>query len=150
MLTSGKKGDMLSDVLITLTSRQVDATGDVGEISFDTLGKSSEKAGRHYITYKESALTGMEGTTTLFKIEPGRVSVVRTGSIEAKQVFVAGEKYAFPYITAFGTFEMAVIPWVVEACLQEGEGRINLEYDLEIDGRSVSRNSLAITVKRRD
>ena len=104
----------------------------------------------HYITYQESQLTGMAGTTTLLKIEPGRVSVVRTGSIEAKQVFAAGEKYAFPYVTAFGTLEMTVNPWVVEACMQGGEGRINLEYDLEIDGRAISRNSLAITVKRRD
>ena len=141
---------MLSDVLITLISRQVDAAGDVSEMSFDTVGKSREKAGRHYITYKESELTGMEGTATLLKIESGRVSVIRTGSIEAKQVFAAGVKYTFPYITAFGTFEMAVNPWVVEACMEGGEGRINLEYDLEIDGRPISRNSLAITVKRRD
>lgn len=141
---------MLSDVLVSLVSRQVDTEGDISEMSLFTEGKSCEKAGCFYITYKECDETGLEATTTLLKIEPDRISVIRSGGVEAKQVFVVGKRHSFSYITAFGTFEMTVNPWVVEASLQEGEGRIGLEYDLEIDGTPISRNSLAIEVKRRD
>lgn len=139
---------MLKDVLISLVSRQVDAEGESNEISLTTAGKYYVKAGYRYVTYKETQLTGMEGTTTLLQIGLDQVSVIRTGSVEAKQVYIAGKRCAGDYITPYGTFKIAIIPWVVEAVIQEGEGRIRLEYDLEIDGRPCSRNSLVMEVKR--
>lgn len=139
---------MLSDVLVLLTSRQVDADGESSGMSLTMTGKYSEKAGYKYITYKETQLTGMEDTTTLLKIESDRVTVIRMGSVEAKQVFMEGKRYICDYITSFGTLQIAVIPWTVEASIQEGEGRIHLEYDLEIGDQPFSRNSLVIEVRR--
>lgn len=139
---------MLSDVLISLASQQIDADGESSGMSLTMEGKYYEKAGYKYITYKETRLTGMEGTTTLIKIESDRVSVIRMGSVEAKQVFMEGKRYLSNYITSFGTFQMAVIPWTVEVFIQGGEGRIHLEYDLEIDDQPFSRNSMVIEVRR--
>lgn len=139
---------MLSDVLISLASRQVDTDGASSGMSLTMEGKYYEKAGNKYITYKETELTGMEGTTTLLKIESDRISVIRMGSVEAKQVFIEGQRYISDYITSFGTLQMAVTPFTVEAFMQEGEGRIHLEYDLEIGNQPFSRNSMVIEVKK--
>lgn len=139
---------MLSDVLVSLVSKQVDADGVKSGMSLTTEGKYYEKAGCKYITYKESESTGMEGTTTLLKIESEQVSVIRTGGVEAKLVFMKGKRYISDYTTSFGTLHMGIIPLNVEAFIQEGEGRIRLEYDLEIDDRPISRNSMVIEVRR--
>lgn len=139
---------MLIDVLVSLVSQQVDANGEISDISLTTEGKYYEKAGCRYITYKETDLSGMEGTTTFLKIEADQIAVIRMGSVEVKQVFVVGKRHTSAYITPFGTFDVAVTPWIAEECVQAGEGRLRLEYDLEIDGRAVSRNSMVIELKR--
>lgn len=66
----------------------------------------------------------MEGTTTLLKIESGRVSVIRTGSIEAKQVFAAGEKIHFSlYHRLRHLWEWLLTPgWWKLVCREEKGG----------------------------
>lgn len=139
---------MVSDVLVSLVGQQVDAQGEISNISLTTEGKYYDKADCQYITYKETQLTGLEGTTTLLKIESDQISVIRMGSVETKQVFSVGKRHNSAYITPFGTFEMTVNPWIVEAFMQEGEGRIRLEYDLELGGQPFSRNSLLMEVRK--
>ena len=138
----------MSEVLISLASRQVDTTGEVSRLSLTTAGKYYERAGCGYITYQESGLTGLEGATTLLKTDAGRLSVIRMGSVEAKQVFVAGQRHTSPYITPYGTLRTTVIPRTVEVALQDGTGRIRLEYDLEIDGQLVNRIDMVIDIKK--
>lgn len=139
---------MLIEVFVAVESRQVDAEGGSSDISLTAVGKYYEKADVKYITYKETELTGLEGTTTLIKLDANCVSVIRMGSVEAKQVFSAGQRHVSPYITPYGTFEIAVMPWIVEVVMQEGTGRVQLEYDVEIDGHPISRNSMKIEVKK--
>ncbi|MDF2533142.1 MAG: hypothetical protein K0Q65_2723, partial [Clostridia bacterium] len=47
---------------------QTDHSGEKNEIEFFVEGTYTEKGDSIYITYKESALSGMEGTTTTLKI----------------------------------------------------------------------------------
>jgi uncharacterized beta-barrel protein YwiB (DUF1934 family) len=135
------------NVLISVISRQVDAEGEINEMELTTPGKFYEKAGCRYITYKETEISGLGETTTVVKIDPGRVSVIRMGCLEAKQVFSVGEKHDSSYIMPYGTLEIGVTPWVVEARVDEQEGEIRLEYDWEIDRKLHSRNTLLIKIK---
>lgn len=137
----------MHNILIAVDSQQIDTDGGTNEFTLVTEGKYYEKAGYKYLTYKETELTGMEGTTTLLKIGGGEVTVIRMGSIEAKQVFALGKKHNFSYVTPYGTFELAVVPSVVENQVLEGEGYLRLEYDLEMDDLPFSRNILSIKVE---
>ena len=45
------------------------------------------------ISYEESAMTGLEGVTTTFRVEPGKVVLSRTGTLQSKMVFQEGVPY---------------------------------------------------------
>lgn len=138
---------MVRNILVSMVSQQVDTEGQTCEMTFATEGKYYEKAGYRYITYQESKVTGLEGTTTYLKLGHGHVAVIRMGSVEAKQVFAVGNRHHSSYITPYGVFEIVVNPWVVEDQVCAGEGYVRLEYDLEMEGKPCSRNSLMIKVQ---
>jgi uncharacterized beta-barrel protein YwiB (DUF1934 family) len=138
---------MVRNVFISVKSLQVDTEGETSELTLVAEGKYYEKAGYKYITYKETEVTGLEGTTTCLKLGCGEVTVIRLGSIEAKQVFVMGSIHHCTYVTPHGAFELAVTPLVVEEQVHAGEGYVRLEYDLEMNGRPFSRNILLIKIQ---
>jgi uncharacterized beta-barrel protein YwiB (DUF1934 family) len=141
---------MVYNIFISVASQQVDAEGETSDLTFVTEGRYYEKAGYKYVTYKETEVTGLEGTTTCLKLGSGEVMVIRMGSIEAKQVFAVGSIHHSSYVTPYGTFELTVSPWIVEEQVHEGEGYVRLEYDLEIAGEAISRNSMLIKVNKRE
>ena len=101
----------------------------------------------HYITYHETALTGMEGVTTLLKVLPDRVVLVRMGTVEQKLEFASGETCEGPYITSFGRFSMGVRTHALEATLTDRTGQIDICYDLTLDGQWFSANTLSISIQ---
>ena len=40
-----------------------------------------------FLSYEESEVTGMEGTTTTFEVRGGRVSLTRAGKVNSQMVF---------------------------------------------------------------
>ena len=54
------------------------------------------------LSYQESELTGMEGTTTTFEITGKRVILRRTGTTNSQMVFEEGMQHTSLYETPFG------------------------------------------------
>ena len=52
-----------------------------------------------YFTYRESELTGMEGTVTTFRMEDGLVTLTREGAVNSQMLFQKGRKHVFLYDT---------------------------------------------------
>lgn len=138
---------MRKPVLITVTGTQLNEYGDVDSQEFITTGTFHNKNGVYYIMYSESEITGMEGTATSIKAEPGRVTLNRMGTSQHKQVFETGFRHRVNYITPFGTMYMAVTSSLVDVNLTDSGGSIDLEYVLEVDNQKVSENRLALTVR---
>lgn len=134
-------------VIITVKGTQVNEYGDVDSLEFITTGTYYVKNGVYFIIYTESEVTGMAGTTTSVKAEPGSVTLNRMGTSQHKQVFEIGFRHCCNYVTPFGTMYMAVTSNKVEVNLTDFGGSINLEYVLEIDNQKVSNNCLTITVR---
>lgn len=61
-----------------------------------------------WLSYMESAVTGMEGTRTSMTIFPEQVVLDRAGSITSRMVFKEGLKNSFLYDTPYGTATMGV------------------------------------------
>lgn len=134
-------------VIIAVTGTQVNEFGEVDTQEFITTGTYFLKNGAYFVMYSESEVTGMAGTATSLKAEPGRVILNRMGASQHKQVFEHGLRHRGNYITPYGVFDMSVISSKVEVNLTDSGGSINLEYILEVENQKVSDNRLALSVR---
>ncbi|VBB06363.1 calycin [Lucifera butyrica] len=137
----------MTNVIVTVIGTQKEDGGEAERIELVTAGRHYRKNGIDYISYEESAITGMEGTTTLLKLSPDSLTLVRMGRIEHKQQFCLGEKHTGTYITPFGRMETAVWTTRLEISLAAPAGSVELAYELEIDGRWQSTNTLSVTIR---
>jgi uncharacterized beta-barrel protein YwiB (DUF1934 family) len=126
-------------VIVTVVGTQTDEAGEESRIEFVTVGARRDREGVSYITYRESGVSGLEGTTTL--------TVVRMGAVEAKQEFRSGLRSDGAYITPFGTMKMAVHTRRLERAAGDGRDTVTAGYDLEINGRWQSYNTLSVEIR---
>jgi uncharacterized beta-barrel protein YwiB (DUF1934 family) len=138
---------MKKDVLVQVKGTQTNDIGESETIELITEGTLFIKPKSYYIIYNESAISGLEGTTTSLKIEPNRVTLNRMGTAELKQTFEEGVMNEGCYVTPYGTMIIGVIPSKVEVDLTDLGGSINLEYELQVGRQKISDNLLSITVK---
>ncbi len=137
---------MKKRVLISVAGTQQLEEGQEKQ-EFITVGTFDVQEGIFHILYKESDITGMEGVTTTLQIEPNYVILNRMGTAEVRQEFRPGVLYRSTYITPFGDLLLSVLPNEVESDLTAQGGRISLKYDLFVDDKFVSHNTLVITIK---
>lgn len=137
-------------VVISVTGTQRDAQGEENRIELVSTGDYVQKDGTGYIKYRETELSGMEGTTTVIKLRPAEVVLLRMGKVEQKQVFRPGQRTQSVYTTPFGNLDMAVVTGVLEFSRTAGAQdlpAIYIEYELEIAGDWQSANTLSITLR---
>lgn len=85
------------------------------------------------LSYEESELTGMEGTTTTFRIEPDRLTLVRTGAVQSRMVFAEGEVDKSLYNTGFGAMMISVRTEKLELHMDENGGEMTVAYAISIE-----------------
>ena len=137
-------------VVITVTGLQRDAQGEETRIELVSTGDYVRKNGVGYIKYRETELSGLEGTTTVIKVRPAEVTLLRMGKVEQKQVFRPGQKTQSVYTTPFGKLDMAVATGILDISVAAGDQdlpAIYIEYELEIAGDWQSANTLSITLR---
>ncbi len=134
-------------VIVTVVGTQTDAAGEESRIELVTVGSRHEKDGVSYVTYRESEISGLEGTTTLLKLYPDRMTLVRMGAVEQKQEFVPGLRSDGAYITPYGSLKMAVVTRSLERAAAGGKDAVMAGYDLEINGRWQSYNTLSVEIR---
>ncbi len=105
-------------------------------------------AGKTYIRYSESVLSGMEGASTeiwFFDEHPEVVTMNRDGGFDTSFVFEGGHRHICIYSTPIMSFEMGVHTKEVENRLLT-DGFIVLDYMLEIRGAGAERNRVQISI----
>ena len=85
------------------------------------------------ITYEESELTGLSGVTTTFRVEPEKVTLLRTGALSSTMVFQEGVAHDSLYRMEFGTLMISVKATRVFFDLVEDGGSIDLVYSIVIE-----------------
>lgn len=136
----------MRDVLITINSFQsVDGKGDT--LEFITQGKYlSDKDGIRFY-YNESELTGLVGTRTDFLVTDDSVIMSREGSVNSRMVFHEGQKHQFTYDTPYGALNMKLDTFRIHRALDERGGKLEIEYDLDLEHSVISRNRFKINVR---
>lgn len=112
-------------------------------------GKLVTNEQRVELLYEESELSGMQGATTsvgFARNAPGLISMNRTGSVVTSLVFEEGKRHFSVYDTMFSSFQVCVRTLRVENKLLS-EGRINIEYLIEIHGAQAERCEMSILVR---
>lgn len=132
---------------IFIRASQSDGRGMIDSMEFFTEGKYYDKDGSRYITYKESAVSGMEGATSTVKISGETVSLIRTGNMNSRFVFANGREIRTVYRTEYGVFNITIDTHRVEIRhTDDGSLALRLQYGLRFDGQDPVVNDMEIKV----
>ena len=124
---------MKNNVVLSIRGRQTYGDQEPEVIELVTEGTMVLRNGGWDISYEESALTGLEGVTTTFRVEPGKVILTRTGKLQSTMVFEEGVPHDTLYQMAFGTLLMTVKATFVFFDIVPDGGTIDLSYNLDIE-----------------
>ena len=124
---------MTQKVLLSIQDKQVYPGQDPEIIELVTEGTMTAIADGWDISYEESDLTGLAGTTTTFRVEPGCVTLTRQGPLSSQMIFRQGVPHESLYQMPFGAMMITVCANKVHFDLNERGGFIDLIYAIEIE-----------------
>lgn len=133
--------------LITVSGIQGIAGDDTDTIELVTEGYYTRSENGFEMYYLESELTGLAGTATRVAVEPDRVTVERSGTLNARMVFIPGQKSSFLYDTRFGSATLEVETKKINARLDDFGGELCIDYTVNMEHTVSSKNQLKISVK---
>ena len=85
------------------------------------------------ISYEESELTGLVGTTTTFRLEDGQVVLIRKGQVRSQMIFREGVPHDSLYQLDFGALLITVCAKQIHAQIDATGGVIDLVYSIAVE-----------------
>ncbi|MBR6825594.1 MAG: DUF1934 domain-containing protein [Oscillospiraceae bacterium] len=124
---------MKKTVLVRILSQQ-QYEGEQPDISeFMSVGTLEVMDNSIAISYEESELTGLEGTTTTFLLEKDRITLRREGKLRSEMVFAINREHRSLYDMGMGALLITVrTTALVQAVGSEG-GFVDVAYDLLVE-----------------
>ena len=138
---------MDKNVIISVKGTQTAEDQDTNVMELVTEGKYYKEDDAYYVTYDESEVTGMDGTTTTLKVMDGIVTLVRVGSVNSHFVFQQGQKHVSYYDTEHGAFTIGVLANAVDVKIDDNGGEIRVGYQLEIDNNKTGENDFFMSIR---
>ena len=120
-------------VVLSITGRQTYGNQPPETIELVTEGTMTYRDGGWDISYEESELTGMEGVTTLFRVEPGVVTLSRVGKFNSTMIFRERVPHDSLYQMEFGTLLLTINATRVYYDIVPDGGTIDLVYEICIE-----------------
>lgn len=140
---------MTDNVIISIKGKQLYAEGSPDEMELVTSGTLLwDDQGGCTVSYQESELTGLEGTTTRLHIHGRRVTLLREGSINSQMVFEEGRRHLSMYETPYGELSIGVSTRRMRSTLDEAGGDLEIDYAIEIDNLVAGQNLFRMNVKK--
>ena len=124
---------MKKEAVLVIRGRQSYDGQEPETIELTTDGAMEFRDGGWDISYEESALTGMEGVTTTFRVEPGKVILTRSGALRSRMVFQQDVPHDSLYQMAFGTLMITVCAKSVFFDILPDGGVVDLVYSIDIE-----------------
>ncbi len=132
------------DVLISIRGTQQDDEGQDQTMELTTAGTLWRDGDTVCLSYVETEMTGMDGVKTTFRIEGDQIVMVREGELQSTMTFVEGDRSESLYDLGFAAFLLRVSSKRVRARIGDGEGRLELRYSVEMEGRLVANHNYEI------
>ena len=127
---------MKKKVVLSIRGRQTYGGQEPEVIELTTEGTMEFRDGGWDISYEESQLTGLEGVTTTFRVEPGTVILERTGNLRSRMVFQKDVPHDSLYQMSFGTMMITVCAKYLFFDIVEDGGVIDLLYSIDIENNA--------------
>ena len=124
---------MKNNVILSIRGSQKYDGQEPEVIELVTEGRMEFRDGGWDICYEESALTGLEGVTTTFRVEPGKVILTRTGKLSSQMIFQQGVSHDSLYQMEFGTLMLTVEAKFLYFDIVPDGGVIDLTYGISIE-----------------
>lgn len=124
---------MKQGVVLFIQGRQRYENQEPEVIELTTEGTMEFHGGGWDISYQESALTGLEGVTTTFRVEPGKVILTREGALNSRMVFEQDVDHDSLYQMPFGALLLTVRATSVFFDIVPDGGTIDLSYNINIE-----------------
>ena len=136
----------MNEIMIKIEGTQNFNSSEENKIELTTKGIIEQVENGVAISYEESELTGMKGTTTKIIVNKnGIITLNRSGTTNSCLVFEEGKKNISYYDTEAGAFSIGVFANYLEADINENGGSIEIDYILEVDGSVVGQNEISVT-----
>lgn len=138
---------MEKDVIISIHGMQSYSDTEPDSMELVTEGRLESQNGTLRLSYEESILTGMDGTTTVFQVEPERVTLLRIGNVSSEMVFEEGRRHTSLYNTPYGSMEIGVLARRLRSTLAPDGGKLEIDYDIEINHMMAGKSLFRIDVR---
>ena len=124
---------MKQKVMVRIRSEQQyeDQTPDVSE--FMTVGTMEQTEKGIVISYEETELTGLQGTTTTFQMEKDRILLKREGALRSEMVFAINQEHRSLYDMGMGALLITVRTVVLVQVMDAKGGFADVIYDVIIE-----------------
>lgn len=140
---------MTENVIISIKGKQLYAESGHEEMELVTSGTLKRNGrGGYTVSYQETELTGLQGTTTRLHIDGGRVTLLREGNINSQMVFEEGTRHLSMYETPYGALSIGVNTRRMRSTLDDAGGDLEIDYAIEIDNLVAGQNLFRMNVKK--
>ena len=136
-------------VLLSIRGEQYFDGIDPDETELMTEGTMALTEDGFVLSYEESELTGMEGTTTTFEVKGPRVTLTRSGAVNSQMVFEEGRQHTSLYETPFGELSVDIQTSELKHNLSERGGLMEIKYSIAVEHTVTGRNCFKIRVRRK-
>ena len=122
---------------------------DSEKLDIFTEGTLTYSDGRISVSYNETELTGMEGTTTTITFmtdEPGIITMLRTGSVYTALTLEEGNRHICVYKAQGVPFELYTNAKRIRNSVTEDGGTLELIYTVETSGADTQFNHLKVEI----
>ena len=140
---------MKTPVVLSIRGRQSYLDQDPEVIELVTEGVLEHRDGGWDLSYEESDLTGLQGVTTTFRIEPGKIVLSRTGKLNSQMVFQEGVTHDSLYQMEFGALMLTVRGKRVWYDLTEDGGTVDLLYGIEIEQTAAGEIDYHLEIRKK-
>lgn len=139
----------MTDVILSIESRQAYPGQEPERMKLVSEGKLNFRDGGWDVSYEESALTGLEGVTTTFRVEPGKITLSRKGQLNSEMVFTEGKPHESLYEMPFGALMLTVTAQRVMFDLTADGGYIDLVYSISIENDDAGTVDYHLDIRRK-
>ena len=127
-------------VLLTIRGEQYFDDVDPNETQLMTDGTMELTEAGMRLTYEETELTGMEGTTTTFEVKEKQVILTRSGTVNSQMVFEEGKQHTSLYGTPFGELPVDIRTSSLRHNLSERGGVMDIRYSIAVANTATGQN----------
>ena len=141
---------MKKNVMISVRGEQYFDGVDPNKTELLTEGVLEQAENGWTLSYEESELTGMEGTTTIFEIGAEEVVLRRIGTVQSEMYFCSGEISTSAYETPYGTLTVEVGTSSLRSDIDETGGELEIRYTIAVEHQVTGENRFLIQVRQLD